>query len=391
MYNISPLFYQALSSDRFLNHVSINEDQERMLLEARKLVRNAIRSAFGDARNYLLGQSDISERDINWISKIKPKFMTQGSYAYKTLNSPCYLSQDIDLDDGVYLPMSLLNGAPEANKDWFFSIVDGGLMKLAKNQGWNFEKKEFCATIKLPQQAHIDVPLYAIPDKRYVEMSEAIVALNKQNRSLSDVIYSDDLYTSKPYLLEEEELYLATRKSGWKKSDPLEIANWFKQEISIKGRRLRRVCRFLKAWRDYVWEKGGPSSIALMICAADLYPEEDNERDDLALLSITKGMPEKLRGQILNPASKYREVIYPRGGVNTEEVASAAENLNKVLEVSINGILDKAQVPKQLKSQFGQRMPQNSELIKLISSAAIVRSTSARKVKPKLIPNSKSG
>ncbi len=391
MYNISPLFYKQRYSDRFLDRVSISDDQDRMLLKARRLVRNAIRSAFSNARHYLLDQNGISEHDIGWLSDIKPKFMTQGSYAYKTLNSPCYPSQDIDLDDGVYLPMSLLNGAPEVNKDWFFKIVDGALMELARKQGWGFVKKDTCARVKLPWQAHVDVPLYAIPEGRFMEMNEAIMTLNSQRRSLSDAIYNGDICMADSYLLNEDEIYLATRNSGWKKSDPLQIANWFKQELSIKGPRLRRVCRFLKAWRDYYWENGGPSSIALMICAVDLYPGDDRGRDDFALLSIVKEMPMKLRGQILNPASKHQEVIYPRGDINIEKVALAAESLLRVLETSISGALEKKKSLEQITSQFGLRMPQDCELIELISSAAIVRSTPARKVKPKPILNSKSG
>ncbi|MFV2057877.1 MAG: cyclic GMP-AMP synthase DncV-like nucleotidyltransferase, partial [Thiohalomonadales bacterium] len=124
MYDISPLLYKQAMNDRFFNAISITSDQEMMLRAARKLVRHAIRTAFRDARNYL---ENVEEKDIAWISLIKPKFMSQGSFVYKTLNSPCYSSQEIDLDDGVYLPMSIINSEPSANKDWFFVIIDGAL------------------------------------------------------------------------------------------------------------------------------------------------------------------------------------------------------------------------------------------------------------------------
>lgn len=391
MYNISPLFYKRLSSDRFLDNISIDTEQDQMLLDARRLVRRAIRSAFKDARLYLRDQQGITERDLLWISDIQPKFMTQGSYAYKTLNAPCYLSQDIDLDDGVYLPMSIMNGEPGANREWFFSIVDGALKALAKAQGWTFQEKETCSRVILPNQAHIDVPLYAVPDRRYIEMAEAFANLRAEQRPLSDVIYNDDSFVQREYLLNEDEVYLATRESGWLKSDPLLIANWFKQEVATKGQRLRRICRFLKAWRDFVWEEDGPSSITLMICAAEFYPEDDQSRDDLALLNIVRALPQKFRGQVRNPAAKEEEIVYPRGNLNTEEIATAAEILLHALKTSISGASAKEQIPPKLTSQFGQRIPATSAWIDVVGSAAIVRSTPAKEVKPEPIPNSKSG
>ena len=391
MYDISPLFYRQLQSNRFSDNISINDEQDQMLLSSRSEVRRAIRAAFTNAQLYLQNKSDITAEDIQWITTIKPKFMTQGSYAYKTLNAPCYTTQDIDLDDGVYLPMSILNGEPNANREWFFQIVDGALATLAREKGWKVGEKDTCARVILPSQAHIDVPLYAVPDKRFVEMSTGFENLRKEHRRLSNAIYDADTVDSQPYLLNADEVYLATRESGWKKSDPLLIANWFKQEISTKGRRLRRVCRFLKAWRDFTWEHGGPSSITLMICAAEAYPQDDQSRDDLALLNVVRALPGRLRGQVINPAASDEEVIYPRGNLPTEEFAVQAENLLHALETSISGAMAKEQVPAKMIARFGKRMPADSRLIDVISSAAIVRSTPAKDVKPEPIPNSKSG
>ncbi|MFW2374571.1 MAG: CBASS cGAMP synthase, partial [Gammaproteobacteria bacterium] len=178
MYNTSPLLNKQLHNDRFINNISITDQQNDLLLTARKKIRKVIRAAFSEAREYLKSEEGVQERDIEWISKIKPKFMTQGSYAYKTINLPCYSSQEIDLDDGVYLPMTIMRSRPEANKNWFFAIVDGSLKKLALQEGWKFtDKKDTCARLIIPnRQAHIDVPLYAIPDSRHENMKEALSA-----------------------------------------------------------------------------------------------------------------------------------------------------------------------------------------------------------------------
>ncbi|WP_305000424.1 CBASS cGAMP synthase [Thiohalobacter thiocyanaticus] len=370
--------------------MSISDDQDAMLRAARKKARQAIRTAFTQARSYLKGVEDASEYDIEWLSKIRPKFMTQGSYAYKTLNAPCYKSQEIDLDDGVYLPMSIMNTAPEANKDWFFAIVDGALRELAEKENWEFSnEKNTCARIIIPgKQAHIDIPLYAVPDSRHAHMVEAIGDLNVK---LGELLFERDGPELKTFLLDENEIYLATRDEGWRKSDPLLIANWFKQQIGIKGQRLRRICCFLKAWRDYCWEAGGPSSLALMICAAEAYPLDDRGRDDYALLEVVKTLPTRLSGKIYNPACKYPEVVYPRGNSDQAEIVACSNQMLNALQSAVSGSLDKAAVVDACITQFGRRLPCRPEWIDVITSAEIVRSTPAVSVKPERIPNARSG
>jgi len=392
MYNTSPLFHKHLKYDRFFDAISITSSQDQMLLTARKKVRQAIKIAFAEAREFLKDDRSIQERDIEWISLIKPKFMTQGSYAYKTLNSPCHQSQEIDLDDGVYLPMSIIESIPEEYIGWFFSIVDGALRRLADQEGWVFtDGKDTCARVTIPnRQAHIDVPLYAISDKGHEQLNESLNALNIIGRKLSDVIYDGDLRAMEPYILDENEVYLATRKNGWKPSDPMLIANWFKQQVSLKTERLRRICRFLKSWRDFVWEKGGPSSLTLMICAVEAYPDDDLGRDDHALLAIAKALPNLLNTNVFNPASMGDEIVYPRGDIDMRNVTEHASILANTLSAALSGAHDKLGVINDLTRLFGNRIPCNPEWIEKIKNAAIIRSTSAVKVTPQRIPNVRS-
>lgn len=393
MYNASGLFYKSTYSDRFVNKLTISDHQDQLLLSSRKKIRLAIRTAFSNVRQYLAETA--SETDIQKIALIQPKFMTQGSYAYRTLNLPCHRCQEIDLDDGVYLPMTFFKNKPETNKDMFFAIVDGAMKDLALHEGWRFEKKETCARLVLPHQMHIDVPLYAVPNERHVEMAEAKVRLKQENLAFSDIFYRGDLAAASAYLLSEDEIYLATRTGSWKASDPLAIALWFKREINIRGqgsgRRLRRICRYLKSWRDYVWENGGPSSLTLMVCAVNGYPTNDQGRDDYALLQVAKSLPQQLSSTIINPAAPNEDPLYPRGKVDTEEVSSQAELLVNALGSGLSGAIDKNGLLSCLESQFGSRIPQNTEWIEEVSSAAaIVRSTQSVPVKPEIIPNARS-
>ena len=390
MNNFSPLLTKQCDIDRFINRISISQQQERLLLKARRKIRNAIRRAFKNARDYLKGNSDIREGDLEWITRLVPKFMTQGSFAYKTLNSPCYKTQEMDLDDGVYLPMSILKSEPEANKDWFFAIVDGALRKLASQEGWVFSsKKDTCSRIVIPQQqAHIDVPLYAVPDDRHAHMTEAVA---KAALKLSDAMHFGEHRKIEMFMLDSDQVYLATRKDGWKKSDPLLIAHWFKRQVERKGRRLRRICRFLKAWRDFTWEAGGPSSITLMAVADEVYPLDDRDRDDYALLKVVESLPVRLRGIVKNPACRD-ETLYPRGDTNQEEFALKAEELLRNIQVAMSGANDAQSSVNMLISQFGIRMPNEPGWIESIAAAATaIREAPAQKVKPDPIPNLRSG
>ena len=58
---------------------------------------------------------------------------------------------------------------------------------------------------------------------------------------------------------------MATRAGEWKPSDPGAVAQWFRDCSSVHGEQLQRICRYVKAWRDFHWTEGGPSSILLMI------------------------------------------------------------------------------------------------------------------------------
>ncbi len=50
---------------------------------------------------------------------------------------------------------------------------------------------------------------------------------------------------------EMEDIHLAMRNGEWKKSDPEQVSKWFNDRVTEHGDQLRRVCRYLKAWRDY--------------------------------------------------------------------------------------------------------------------------------------------
>ena len=98
-------------------------------MEARTKVRQCLRNAFAAVTKAELGVS------------VRPRFFTQGSFAYRTINDPCWTPPH--LDDGAYLPMTFVQGVqrPSVAAAAFFKVVDAALEKLATEEGWKFVEK----------------------------------------------------------------------------------------------------------------------------------------------------------------------------------------------------------------------------------------------------------
>ena len=242
-------------------------------------------------------------------ASLKPKFKMQGSFAYRTLNEPAHTPpQEIDLDDGIFVPVSFLNdngrSHPALISSGYFRAVEALLTPVCRERSWTLvTDKPSCVRVELDDGAHIDFALYAIPDEEFEELVETEVlakAMGAQDRAMltEQIELAEDLYRG----LREDQIMLAHREEGWKPSDPRKLEDWFRAALRKHGEQLRRVCRYLKGWRDYNWEACRLSSIALMACVVTTYDEAaqapaDN-RDDLALLEIADRLPDLLRGRI---------------------------------------------------------------------------------------------
>ena len=91
MLNLSALFYTEVDSEPCLfgNLELLDEDRE-IIAEAKNTVRMALRD--GIPRVY---------REEGHPGEVpQPRFFTQGSWAYKTLNAPAQAPQQADVDDG---------------------------------------------------------------------------------------------------------------------------------------------------------------------------------------------------------------------------------------------------------------------------------------------------
>jgi hypothetical protein len=361
--------------DRYKNQLDLLPEEDELLRTCREDVKAAIREGFDAIRKAyasgvvefrINGRAVALEVDImRQLSRVSPRFKVQGSYAYKTMNRPAQPPQQMDLDMGVYFPMSIVQNEPEIANNLIFEAVDGILKHLAKVKGWVFDgSKDTCSRLVVNRLVHIDVPMYAIPGDKVPALDEAHSAFAMAELKAKETIE-----------LDPNEVYLALRnQEQWVQSDPMKVRNWFEGAcIAYKSQGdLRRVSRFLKGWRDQQWAEGGPSSITLMACAANTFaayikagkPKFDS--DCAALLAIARHLPTQLEAGVKNPSDPEEPNLFPRGKMSADEkqaIVQKARTFKATMEAALTQPRSPEEVVQLFTTSFGQRIPQRPELI----------------------------
>ncbi|MFU1942736.1 hypothetical protein ACLQ8Z_23120, partial [Bordetella hinzii] len=170
---------------------------------------------------------------------------------------------------------------------------------------------------------------------------------------------------------------------------PRPVKRWFLGEVERHGEQFRRVVRYLKAFRDWQWVQGGPSSILLMAAAAPLFDSRDR-RDDLALLDLLDSLPGALREGVLCPTDPNESLTERLGAPGVEDAAQKLEQLERSLRGAIH-----ASSPSQaiiwVQGQFGPRFPNAPERVKASSATAVVQATPAAIVSTPLVGRTQAG
>jgi hypothetical protein len=369
MANVAKLLHSYGEAPSFLKNLQLTDDDHSELKAARAKIRRCLRSEFAKT----------SKAELNVA--VQPRFFTQGSYAYKTINEPAWTPpQQMDLDDGAYLPMTFVQGVrPTLAAAAFFTVVDRALQELAKAEGWKFVKKPTCARLIISKDAHIDVPLYAIPDVEFVLLEKAAQARTFDGAfdARADAI---DRWDALP----PDCVLLAHREEGWKASDPRKIHDWFVNAVVVYGERLRRVCRYLKAWRDHNRpDLDGVSSILLMVCAWEAFEDLGRpnvpERDDQALLRVAERLPRLLAGPVCNPTDRDEKICARLDDADRRVAIKMADEFQATLTVIVEKCFDPKEAVRQLNSLFGDRIPDRFDLVDVTKAAhAEVRSHPVR-------------
>lgn len=370
MANVSKLLHASGDDASFLKNLNISAADRASLMEARETIRNCLRRTFATLTKQELGVT------------VHPRFFTQGSYAYHTINDPCWTPpQQMDLDDGAYLPMTFVKGEqrPSVAAGAFFKVVDAALEKLAKEEGWKFARKPTCARLVISSNAHVDVPLYAIPDAEFEKLEKQMRTFDGMARDAARAD-SVDRWEELP----SDCVLLAHREKDWISSDPRKIHDWFREAIKIYDQVLRRACRYLKAWRDHHRPHlDDVSSILLMVCAFEAFEEIGRAnvpgRDDLALLRIVERLPRLLAGPVYNPSDREERVDARLTDASRRVAIEMAEKLDVELTSIIEKCFDPDDAVERLTALFGDRIPDRVDLVDVSKAArAEVRSHDPR-------------
>lgn len=389
--------YYTNRKDGLIGQLLLDENEEKALKNLRQKVRVRIRDIFEEARN-LVNQTkkmitleslktEVARTQFQHLSledqenfaqliyqlsddakaeflKLTPRFWTQGSFTYDTLNRP-YVTppQEMDIDDGTYLPMVFFDEKPMIGHQLLLLLVDTSLKSLvAENSKWEYEEKRTCGRIKVPHMnTHIDVPMYAIPRDKFLE--KEIVLKESATARLSFDAYDSSIADHKKYSLDSNCVNLAIRadEEKWMKSDPKVVYDWFSQSCSRIGPHLRKICRFLKAWRDAQWQQGGgPSSISLMAATVtildNIYVDQKNFGE--VMKTVAKHLPQTFRDGVESPDRSDERLLFPHLNDHTykeHSVINMMEELAKSLERACT-VTTKQDALTILNSCFGTRV-----------------------------------
>ena len=404
--------YYTARKDGLLSKLKLDEGSKKGLERLRSIVRSRIREVFAEAQHLaqegfqenfslenlqehlkqtkfqhldsetryelagLLKDMDSDARDS--FLKLRPRFWTQGSFQYDTINQPYFIPpQEMDIDDGTYLPMDVFEGTPVVGHRLLILLVDTALISLChENHDWEFEQKKTCARIKIPEfNTHIDIPMYAIPKDEFLKKEEAL-EVNKRRHALDEVLSLS--MESEPEIssLEPDSVNLALREGDqkWCKSDPKIVEDWFNDMCSDFGPSLRKLCRLMKAWRDAQWEKGGPSSIALMAAVVEVLKTTKIDEKDLgeSMLSLTRKLPEVFKAGVESPDHTDEKPLFPptpREPLFEQDVINKLSDLHKLLTFAKEA-KSKDEAFNHLASVFGKRVTDRELIIRDESTPA---------------------
>jgi hypothetical protein len=378
--NLSPLFFTTVGDESCMHEeLDLTPEQRAWIAAARSDVRNCLRTGIPRVL-----------RENGYIDDVpQPRFFTQGSWAYKTLNSPAQRPQQADVDDGCYLPLSFVSQTkrPSSAATVFFAAAEEALRTLVEDKHWKLvTDKPTCIRIVIASFAHIDIPLYAIPDEEFALLAKASMQRYGYDSLTEAAIKAErDAWTALP----RDQVLLAHRECNWMTSDPRPVKEWFLGEVEAKGEQFRRVVRYLKAFRDWKWSSGGPASFLLMAAAAPLFEKRDR-RDDLALLDVVAALPDRLRAGVNNPVEESESLTDRLGNAGVEDAALAFEEFEKVLRGAV-AASNSSQACIWMQGAFGPRFPNDPDRVKVVSVAATIAAAPATAGPSELVGRTKAG
>ena len=347
--------------------LNLTDAQEQTLRNTRDDIRGEISSKFGSFAKLLGDQVLFEEHAPLLVRSIQtPKFRMQGSFSYHTCNKPAHVPpQEIDLDDGLFMPVSYFqkdqDRYPVVNSTAYFLIIERILAPLCEEKGWELvTDKPSCIRVKIDDTMHTDLALYSVPDADFQRILK-----DAQNRGAdfsTELMMEDTAYR----MLSEDEIMLAHRNEGWKKSDPRKLEDWFVNAVKDYGEQVRVVSRCLKGWKDFQWQNGRLASIALMAAVVSVFEKASagipSDRDDIALLRVAEDLPDFLDNEISNPVVAGERLDEGWTPEERSDFVAKAKVLAQRLADALVNTSDRTLAVEALQEQFGGRIPDDLTL-----------------------------
>ncbi len=339
---------------KFDKNLRISTTDNIFLRDARKQVRSHLRKNFKEI-----------------------KFMTQGSYAYGTLNRVSYSPpQRMDLDDGAYFfDSNFTEINPHNLTDELYNIIDGALGKLANEMHWQLDSsKPACSRLIIRDDMHIDVPCYIVCNNLKINLVEDKSIA--EHRTRYEAMYREAELTYHPYV-STDSIFLVHKNEGLIKSDPRRIIDWVLACVNIYGKEYLRICRYLKAWRDYQWRKSPLASILVMAMVERVFKDEGTsllQVDDEEIVFRCVGrMIDYLEDNvcIFDPSDSSKCL---NECLCSEEITQITERLKLLYQIMekvlCDGNLCKEDACRLLREQFGKWFPIDHNLVKPLAVVA---------------------
>lgn len=304
----------------FYEKIKLSTSKRKDLKDAKDRIRKRIVKHFKDTRK-----------------EQAPEFRIQGSYATATIVNP--IDGEFDIDDGVYLqnldPDKSEWPVPKTVHKWVYEAVEGHTSEDPID-------KRTCIRVVYSGHYHVDLPVYGIYDK---------------------------------------EPYLAEKEKGWHVSDPEAITNWINDEVKNKGKQLRRIIRYIKAWSDNKARSGKlPSGFVLTVLVSNNY--EKSERDDSSFAGTIRRIYYQILASttILNPVDKDENLS---DNITESQFENFRERLSTLLSNAGDALKEESKMKacKKWKREFGDRFPKCEDLsedVATVTSAPAILRDNAR-------------
>lgn len=276
----------------FNSKIELKATRKESLRTSRNAVREKIRKYFRERSNGFY-----------------PLFHGQGSFMMNTIILPW--DGEFDINDGIYFKVIQKPWqAPDTFHRWICEAVDGHTKEDPID-------KLTCVRVAYAGEYHIDLPIY--------------------------------------YIIGNSCPKLAHKRDGWIDSDPREFIDWFQSKTDDKGQ-LRRIIRYLKAWRDF---KSGnlPSGLILSILATKNF--SSNYRDDIALYGTLVNIQRSLYRSFTcyRPTTpKYEDLLQKYSLSDKQYFCNQLNYLINSAEYALS-VNTKQDACKAWKNHFGDRFP----------------------------------